>query len=182
MNNSGSGKSVPVQTVYVTKEQMDVLHPKAECLLLQTRGKYYYGESFNKLIEIEEWEYHRIINNPYLYYFSTALKKHGEWCSANRKGGTLTFAEALGYGNKRDAKATKANRNISPPEKIASSGRRRLISVFRTWLVEDWKEVKRSLLFWIQLCSGTVAEPEKSESAKQFTLRDALSGHVDCFW
>jgi hypothetical protein len=94
---------------------------------------------------------------------------------------TPYFAEALGYGNKRDAKATKANRNVSPPEKIASS-KRRLISAFRTWLVEDWKEVKRSLLFWVQLCSGTIAESEKSESAKQFTLQDALSERVECFW
>jgi len=91
MNNSGSGKFV-------------CPHPKAECLLLATKGKYYYGETFNRLIEIEEWEYQRIMNNPYLYYFSTALQKHGQWCIANRKGGMLTLAEALGYSNKRDAK------------------------------------------------------------------------------
>jgi hypothetical protein len=169
MNNSGSGKFV-------------CPHPKAECLLLEVKGKYYYGETFNRLIDIEEWEYRRIINNPYLYYVSTALKKHGEWCSANRKGGTLTFAEALGYGNKRDAKATKANRNVSPPEKIASSGKRTFIRVFRTWLVGDWREVKRSLLFWVQLCSGTITEPEKSDSAAKYTLGDALSGRVECFW
>jgi hypothetical protein len=169
MNNSGSGKFV-------------CPHPKAECLLLATKGKYYYGETFNRLIEIEEWEYQRVMNNPYLYYFSTALQKHGQWCIANRKGGTLTFAEALGYSNKRDAKTTKAKRNVSPTEKIASSSKRRLISAFRTWFVKDWKEVRRSLLFWVQLCSGTITESEKSESAKQFTLQEALSGRVKCFW
>jgi hypothetical protein len=46
--------------------------------------------------EIEEWEYHRILNNPYLYYFSTALKKHFEWCAAVGKARTLTFSDALG--------------------------------------------------------------------------------------
>jgi hypothetical protein len=67
---------IPIKKVYVTKEPADALNVKAECLLFATNGKYYYGEAFQKFIEIEEWEYHRILGNPYLYYFSTALKKH----------------------------------------------------------------------------------------------------------
>ena len=51
--------------------------PKANCLLLNVKGKYYYAEEFGKFIELVEWEYEQILNNPYLYYFSTALKKHG---------------------------------------------------------------------------------------------------------
>jgi hypothetical protein len=85
-----------VKTVYVTKEQMDASSVKAECLLLATKGNYYFGEAFLKFIEIEEWEYHRILGNPYLYYFSTALKKHFAWEDARRKGTTLVFSEVLG--------------------------------------------------------------------------------------
>ena len=51
---------------------------KANCILLNVRGKHYYAEEFGKFIEIEKWEYERILNNPHLYYFSTALKKHFE--------------------------------------------------------------------------------------------------------
>ncbi len=84
-----------IQTVYVTEENMDATYEKAEWLLLATKGKYYYGETFQKFIEIEEWEYNRILGNPYLYYFSTALKKQGEWRLACRKGTTLTFAQVF---------------------------------------------------------------------------------------
>jgi len=56
--------------------------PKANCILLNVRGNFYYGEEFGKFIAIEEWKYERILNNPNLYYFSTALKKHFEWCAA----------------------------------------------------------------------------------------------------
>ena len=66
---------------------------KANCILLNVRGKYYYAEEFGKFIEIEEWEYDRILNNPYLYYFSTALKKHFEWCAAVGKARTFTFSD-----------------------------------------------------------------------------------------
>lgn len=69
---------------------------KANCILLNVRGKHYYAEEFGKFIEIEEWEYDRILNNPNLYYFSTALKKHFEWCAAIGKARTLTFSDALG--------------------------------------------------------------------------------------
>jgi hypothetical protein len=69
---------------------------KANCILLNVRGKYYYAEEFGKFIEIEEWEYHRVLNNPYHYYFSTALKKHFDWCAAIGKATTLTFLETLG--------------------------------------------------------------------------------------
>jgi hypothetical protein len=88
-----------VKTVYVTKEQMDASSVKAECLLLATKGTYYYGEAFQKFIEIEEWEYHRILGNPHLYYFSTALKKHFAWEDARRKGTTLAFSGVLGQTN-----------------------------------------------------------------------------------
>src|SRR5262249_4907335 len=69
---------------------------KANCILLNVRGKRYYAEEFGKFIEIEEWEYDRILSNPNLYYFSTALKKHFEWCAAVGEGRTLTFSDALG--------------------------------------------------------------------------------------
>ena len=69
---------------------------KANCILLNTRGKHYYAEEFGKFIEIKEWEYDRIVNNPHLYYFSTALEKHFEWCAAVGKARTLTFSDALG--------------------------------------------------------------------------------------
>ena len=61
---------------------------KAECLLLAGKGKYYYGESFTKFIEITEREYDQILRCPFLFYFSTALKKHVDWSEANRKGMT----------------------------------------------------------------------------------------------
>ena len=70
---------------------------KANCILLNVRSKHYYAEEFGKFIEIEEWEYDRILRNPNLYYFSTALKKHVDWSEANRKGMTLTFADAVDY-------------------------------------------------------------------------------------
>ena len=69
---------------------------KANCILLNTRGKHYYAEEFGKFIEIKEWEYDRIVNNPHLYYFSTALEKHFEGCAAVGKARTLTFSDALG--------------------------------------------------------------------------------------
>jgi hypothetical protein len=84
-----------IKTVYVTKEQADASYEKANCILLVARGKYYYGENFAKFIKTNEWEYHRIVNWPYHVYFTTALKKHVDWCEANRKGTTLTFLEAV---------------------------------------------------------------------------------------
>jgi hypothetical protein len=68
----------------------------ANCILLKVRGRYYYAEEFGKFMEIEEWEYHRVLNNPYHYYFSTALKKHFDWCAAIGKATTLTLLETLG--------------------------------------------------------------------------------------
>ena len=87
---------------------------KANCILLNVRGKYYYAEEFGKFIEIEEWEYHRILNNPYLYYFSTALKKHFEWCAAVGKARTLRFSAALGY--KHSVTGSPEDENVSPAE------------------------------------------------------------------
>jgi hypothetical protein len=69
---------------------------KANCILLNVRHKYYYSEEFGKFIEIEKWEYDRILNNPYLYYFSTALNKHFEWAAAVGKATTLTFLDTIG--------------------------------------------------------------------------------------
>jgi len=66
---------------------------KANCILLNTRGKHYYAEEFGKFIEIKEWEYDRIVNNPHLYYFSTALEKHFEWCAAVGKARTFRRVE-----------------------------------------------------------------------------------------
>jgi hypothetical protein len=68
---------------------------KANCILLDVRGRYYYAEEFGKFIQIEHWEYDRILNNPSLCYFSTALQKHFEWSAAVGKATTLTFLEVL---------------------------------------------------------------------------------------
>ena len=84
-----------IRTVYVTKEMADAIYKKAECILLAVKGNYYYSETFGEFIKIQEWEYHRILNWPYLYYFSTALKKHFDWREASSRGMTLTFSEAL---------------------------------------------------------------------------------------
>jgi hypothetical protein len=84
-----------IRTIYITREQADATYKKAECILLAVRGRYYYSESFTKFIQIQKWEYDRIVNWPYLYYFTTALKKHVDWCEADRKGTTLTFSEAI---------------------------------------------------------------------------------------
>ncbi len=42
---------------------------------IEDGDKYYYRVDGNS-IEIEKWEYERVIANPRLYYFSTALKLH----------------------------------------------------------------------------------------------------------
>jgi hypothetical protein len=70
---------IPIKKVYVTKEQADALNVKANYILLNAKSRYYYAEEFGKFIEIEEWEYHRILNNPYLYVFRRA------WSDAERK-------------------------------------------------------------------------------------------------
>jgi len=67
----------------------------ANCILLTVRGKHYYAEKFGSFIQIEKWEYDRILNNPQLYYFSTALKKHFEWQKADKEGTTMSFAKAV---------------------------------------------------------------------------------------
>lgn len=40
---------------------------------IKDEGKYFYHIG-NKKIEITQKEYNSVIRNPYLYYFSTALK------------------------------------------------------------------------------------------------------------
>ena len=87
---------------------------KANCILLNVKGKYYYAEEFGKFIEIEEWEYHRILNNPSLYYFSTALKKHFEWCAAVGKARTLTFSDTL--GQTQSVSGGPEGESVSPAE------------------------------------------------------------------
>jgi len=47
--------------------------PKANCLLLNVKGKYYYAEEFRKFIEIEEWEYHR--KQPISLLFFDCVRK-----------------------------------------------------------------------------------------------------------
>jgi hypothetical protein len=42
---------------------------------IEDKGKYYYRID-NVTLEITQLEYSRAIGNPYLYYFSTALKLH----------------------------------------------------------------------------------------------------------
>lgn len=86
MKNSDSEKSVSLKTDHLAK---------AKCLLIEAKGKYFYGEAFNKFIEIHESEYRLILSNPHLYYFSTALEKHYKWRDAVRKGETFTFTQLL---------------------------------------------------------------------------------------
>jgi hypothetical protein len=45
--------------------------------LMKNFDTYYYREG-DKAMEIEVWEYKRVLANPRLYYFSTALKLHNE--------------------------------------------------------------------------------------------------------
>jgi hypothetical protein len=53
--------------------------------LITNFGRYYYREG-DKTMEIEAWEYERVLANPRLYYFSTALKLHNElrWLKCER--------------------------------------------------------------------------------------------------
>ena len=85
----------PSHIRYLRLAMADATYEKADCILLAVRGKYYYSETLGKFIKIQESEYRRILNWPYLYYFSTALKKHVDWREASRRGMTLTFSEAL---------------------------------------------------------------------------------------
>ena len=68
---------------------------KANCILLAVRGRYYYAEEFGKFIQIQDWEYDRILNFPYRASFTTASKKHVEWHEAQRNGTSLSVLEAL---------------------------------------------------------------------------------------
>lgn len=43
--------------------------------IADNNGRFYYRIG-DKRIRIKEDEYRRVISNPYLYYFSTALKLH----------------------------------------------------------------------------------------------------------
>ncbi len=67
-----------------------------ECVLIETTGKYFYGDETNRFIEIQAWEYRRILSYPYRRYFTTALKKHLEWLRAVQQETTMTFSRVLG--------------------------------------------------------------------------------------
>jgi hypothetical protein len=140
---------IPIKKVYVTKEQADALNVKANCILLNARGRYYYAEEFGKFIEIEEWEYHRILNNPYLYYFSTALKKHFEWCAAVGKARTLTFSDAL--GQTQSASGGPEGESVSPaqpngPTLEMENAPRKPIALFLSTLRETIERFARRIL------------------------------------
>lgn len=79
----------------MAKEMANPSCRKASCVLLAVRGKYFYTEDLGKFIQIQDWEYDRILNFPYRAHFTTASKKHNQWRDARRKGITLTVAEAL---------------------------------------------------------------------------------------
>jgi len=59
--------------------------------LIKNFSEYYYREG-DQTMEIEAWEYGRVLSNPRLYYFSTALKLHNEihWPKCERIVGGLT--------------------------------------------------------------------------------------------
>jgi hypothetical protein len=40
-------------------------------------GDEYYYQIGKTFVQIEKWEYDRVVKNPNLYYFSTALKLQG---------------------------------------------------------------------------------------------------------
>ena len=42
---------------------------------IEYQGRYYYQVG-SEIVEMTRLEYLKVINNPYLYYFSTALKLH----------------------------------------------------------------------------------------------------------
>jgi hypothetical protein len=80
----------------MNKKTADITSTKANCMLLSVRGKYYYAEEFGTFIQIDQREYDRILNFPYLGCFTTAWKKHVQWRQAKREGTTLTVGEAMG--------------------------------------------------------------------------------------
>jgi hypothetical protein len=68
-------ESMEITTVNITYLGDNKFHHTAQ--LIKNFGRYYYRER-NKTMEIEAWEYDRVLANPRLYYFSTALKLHKE--------------------------------------------------------------------------------------------------------
>jgi hypothetical protein len=156
---------IPIKKVYVTKEQADALNVKANCILLNARGKYYYAEEFGKFIEIEEWEYHRILNNPYLYYFSTALKKHFEWCAAVGKARTLTFSDAL--GQTQSVSGGPEGESVSPaqpnkPTLEMGNAPRQPIALFLSTLCETIERFAQRILKALKK-PGLFMEPKTPE-------------------
>ena len=128
---------------------------KANCILLKARGKQYYAEEFGRFIEIEDWEYDRILNNPNLYYFSTALKKHFEWCAAVGDARTLTFAEVLGqthsaFGSPENETASRAE--LQQPTFEAANATRKAIACWLASLRERVEQCPIGLTNWILLC------------------------------
>jgi hypothetical protein len=46
-------------------------------VLVQIDGNHYYSETYRKgQIEIEKWQYDRVLKNPEAAYFTTALELH----------------------------------------------------------------------------------------------------------
>lgn len=138
---------------------------KANCLLLNVRGKYYYAEEFGKFIELREWEYERILNNPYLYYFSTALKKHFEWCAAVGKARTLTFSDVLGQaqsvsGGPGDESVSPAQNN--EPSCETGNAPRKPIAVFLSTLRESIEQFAQTI-FKALTKPGLFMEPKSPE-------------------
>jgi len=42
---------------------------------IEDGGRFYYRAQ-SVTVDISEWEFHRVVSNPNLYYFSTALRLH----------------------------------------------------------------------------------------------------------
>ena len=162
-------------TVYVTKEHADAHYVKANCFLLEIRGKYYYGEELGKFIEIKDWEYRRILNWPYLVYFTTALRKHVDWREANRKGTTLTFSEALAHSRRSLAHLcaavvkTKMNDNC---EDTASRKRERWIRLAKITLITV--AVTALAAFVAAYDSSAPNQARSSEAARSPEIRRAI--------
>jgi hypothetical protein len=62
-------------TIIATQLKLKLLSGKIAytAWAVEVGDKYYYqiGKTF---VQIEKWEYDRVVKNPNLYYFSTALK------------------------------------------------------------------------------------------------------------
>ena len=117
---------------------------KASCLLLEAKGRYYYAEEFGKFIELERWEYEKILHNPYLYSFSTALVKHAVWCIARDEQETLTFSQALGYTSAVKEEQVYPSDNAVPSQQN-TRGSEAKPSVPQAKPMSGWEQLKRKV-------------------------------------